>query len=189
MKIIYLDVETTGFDEKTCGLLQVAGIISANGKSEEFDLIMNPGDVVYDRDSAIINENLTMKQIKEAPPSIDVFNQFIQLLSKYVNRYNSKDKFHVVAYNGNFDMQFLRAWFLKHNDQYFGSWFWHPVLDVMYLAAFHLLGKRHLMDNFKLSTVYEFLFEEDFPNAHYGLDDVRATKRILNYILTKQGGL
>lgn len=59
------------------------------------------------------------------PPMGEIYKQFVDLLSKYVDRYNKKDKFFLAGYNiASFDNSFLRAWFIQNGDKYFGSWFW-----------------------------------------------------------------
>ena len=55
MKLIYLDTETTGFDPKVNGLLQLAGCIQIDAKVvEKFDWKMKPvnDDVVYAESAA-----------------------------------------------------------------------------------------------------------------------------------------
>lgn len=33
-------------------------------------------------------------------------------------------------------------WFEKSRDKYFGSWFYFPPIDVMGMAAVHLISRR-----------------------------------------------
>ena len=83
-------------------------------------------------------------------------------------------------------MDFLRGWFDRNNESYFGSWFYFPPLDVMQIAAFQLLGKRHLMPNFQLTSVYEEIIGEPMIDAHDALVDIKATRILLNKILENQ---
>jgi len=128
MKIIYIDLETTGTDPKKNGIIQIAGTISANGESEDFNFLMCPrNETVYDR-TALQKNGKTRGEIATYPHSSEVFPKFIALLSKYVNRFDKADKFYFVGYNSSFDMDFLREWFSQNEEAYFGSWFWYPRL-------------------------------------------------------------
>ncbi len=58
-----------------------------------------------------------------------------------------------MAYNARFDAYHVRAWFDKNGDKFFGSWFFHPPIDVMRLAAVHVMRKRAGMSDFRLPIV------------------------------------
>jgi len=186
VKILYIDTETTGLDPKRNAVIQLAGTISADGITEDFDIRVAPREGAIIEPGAMAKNGSTLDQIKSYPSSATSYKAFVDLLSKYVNKHDTKDKYHFVGYNSNFDMDFIRAWFEQNGDTYFGSWFWYPSLDVMSLAAFHLIGKRHELANFKLGTVYRYLFGEDFEDAHEAGSDIKATRRILNHIMAEQ---
>lgn len=183
---MYIDTETTGLDKENDDIIQLAGIISANGQKEEFDFKIRPRPGTVLTDSAFQAHLITNEEMQAYPPASEVFPKFMALLNKYVNRYDRMDKFFFVAYNADFDMNFLRKLFDHQEERYFSSWFFHPALDVMQIANFHLLGKRHQMKNFKLITVYEELMGHPFENAHDALADIRATKEVLNKIVENQ---
>ena len=185
MKICYIDVETSGLDKEKCALLQLSGAIIIGGKlQEEFDFFVKPFE-----DDAIDPEALeicgfTEEQITSDPTfrnPKDVHNDFTKLLGKYVNKYKKEDKFYLAGYNSHsFDHQFLRQFFLKCGDKYMGSWFFFPSIDIMLIAAYKLIGKRHLLENFKLMTVAKFLgIEVDEEKAHSAIYDIRITRQIL----------
>lgn len=186
MKIIYIDTETTGVNPKVNAVIQIAGTISVPGKSEDFDIRIAPRPEARIDEGAMARNGTTLEQMKSYPSSADSYKQFISLLSKYVDRYDRNDKLYFVGYNSSFDADFIREWFVQNNDEYFASWFWNPTLDVMQLVAFHLIGRRHELANFKLGTVYKYLFGEDFENAHEAGSDIKATRRILNYVMEQQ---
>ena len=56
----------------------------------------------------------------------------------------------------------------------------------MQKAAFHLMGRRPFMKNFKLITVYEELMGKPMVDAHDALADIRATREILNKIIEEE---
>lgn len=185
MKIIYLDTETTGIVCPESGLIQLAGAIEIDGEVVErfnFQVRPFPKDVVS-------NEALTINGVTDRELALRdrpgrVFSMFLSLLERYVDRFERSDKFHLVGYNARFDAEHLRAWFEKNGDKYFGSWFWHPAVDVMNFAATVLMGQRPDMGNFKLATVAEALGipvdEEKIHDASY---DIELTRLIFRRLL------
>ena len=106
------------------------------------------------------------------------------MLGKYVDKFNKKDKFHLVGYNNaSFDNQFFRAFFTQNNDVYFGSWFWADSLDVMVLAANHLRKERARLVDFKLKTVAAHLgIEVDESRLHDAEYDIDLTYQIFKIV-------
>lgn len=104
------------------------------------------------------------------------------LLGKYIDKYDRNDKYHFIGYNARFDADFVRKLFEKNGDQYFGSWFWFPPIDVMNLAAVDLLKLRNTLPNFKLATVIEKygIKSEEEKELHDAYTDVRLTQKLFN---------
>jgi len=186
MKFIYIDTETTGLDPIKDDIIQLAGIVSVDGVSEEFNFRIKPRPGNHITDAAYMAHLITDKEAQEYPPASEVLPQFMDILKKYINRYDKKDKFFFIAYSAVFDFDFLRNFFEINGEQYFGSWFYFPPLDVMQLAAFHLMGRRAELKNFQLATVYEELIGKPLENAHDAMADISATKEILNKIVANQ---
>lgn len=117
----------------------------------------------------------------------DVFARLVQMLSKYVDKYNKKDKFHLVGYNNRgFDDNFFRGFFLQNGDQYFGSWFWSDSIDVLVLASTFLAARRHDLPNFKLATVAEALgIDINAGKLHDASFDIDITKQVFDFIMSK----
>jgi DNA polymerase III epsilon subunit-like protein len=93
-----------------------------------------------------------------------------------------------VGYNARFDADFIRSFFEKCGDQYFGSWFWFPPIDVMNLALIKLMDKRATMPNFKLATVANVLGLEPEGRLHEAHADIRLTQQIFNNLTGGQDG-
>ena len=187
MKIIYIDVETTGLGCPESGLVQLAGAVELDGEVvERFDFRMRPfpGDAVSDEALAV--NGLTRKDLEGYEDPAVVFRAFLGLLGKYVDRYDRTDKFHMVAYNAVFDAEHLRAWFEKNRDCYFGSWFWHPPLDVMGMAAFVLTTRRHTIADFRLPTVAGALgFDVDEKRMHDAGYDIVLTRKLFRHLFER----
>jgi DNA polymerase-3 subunit epsilon len=106
------------------------------------------------------------------------YSSFIKMLSKYVNKYDRQDKMFFIGYNARFDFDFMRAWFEKCGDKYFGSWFYFPPIDVMNQAIIQLIHERHLLPNFKLQTVADYLKIEADGKYHDALKDIDITEKL-----------
>ncbi|MBW7995336.1 MAG: 3'-5' exonuclease [Candidatus Glassbacteria bacterium] len=180
LKRLFCDCETSGLDNKKHAVLQIAGIVEINGKvEEEFNLRAAPIDGDSCSAQALEVNGLTMEQIQAFPPAEGAYATFCSILEKYVNKFDRSDKLSFLAYNASFDADFIRQWFKKLNDNYFGSWFFNPPIDVMVLAAHHLEPERHKMPNFKLATVAEYLgIEFSEGDLHDALFDVKLCREI-----------
>ena len=114
----------------------------------------------------------------------EVYVKFVNMLSKYVDKFDKKDKFFLVGYNNaSFDNHFLKAFFVQNGDNYFYSWFWVNSIDVMVLSTQHLMRKRHEMTDFKQETVARALgIQIDSAKLHDASYDIQLTKKIYNRI-------
>ena len=157
MKQIYLDTETTGTDPSVNGVWQIAGMIVLGKTVIPFNYKMSPftGDII--EPVALEMSGMTEEELFKLPYPVNVHREFTALMGKHVNKYDKFDKFIFYGYNARFDSNFLREWFSKCGDKYFGSWFWTPPVDLMSTAAFFLGRERSRMPNFKLETVVKYL--------------------------------
>lgn len=191
MKKLFYDLETTGLDKRECGIHQISGCVEINGQIKEyFDFKLRPINGCKIEDAAIhlLNQRgITLDTILEYPDPQKTFNEFKKLLSKYISKYNPKDKFHLCGYNNrSFDDDFLRNFFIKMQDRYFGSFFWQNTIDVMSTASDFLVDVRHMLPNFKLTTVASFLrLEVDSSRLHDAEYDIELTHLI--YTIARSG--
>ena len=178
-KFIYLDLETGGLDYKKHPILQLAGIINVGADHEEFNFKIIP---YMECDNEALEINGLGEVTEEFEDAYMVYNKFLRILDKYIDKFDKTDKFNLVTYNGhNFDCQFLREFFEYNKNLYFGSYFFYPSIDMMLLAAYAAIGQRHKLPNFKLGTVARSLgIEVDESNLHDALFDVKLTKEIFN---------
>jgi DNA polymerase-3 subunit epsilon len=164
MKQIFIDTETTGVNPRLNGIWQIAGQIrtlrAMPGLEEaqwtvprKFNYLMRPFPDDIIEDSALAIAGKTREEILSYPEPWQVHHQFTSMLAEEVNKFDRRDKFFFLAYNARFDDDFLREWFVKIGDKYYGSWFWVPVIDIMALAADVLQRFRADMPDFKQATV------------------------------------
>lgn len=182
MKLLYLDLETTGLNPYKNGVIQIAGIIEIDKKiSEEFDLKCNifPRDEIVKQ--ALECNGITTDQIKSFPDPEVTYDSLINILRKYVDKFDRNDKFTVVGQNVIYDLNMLRSWFYKNNDKFFGSWFYNQTIDLLQLAALLKYIGLFPVNDLKLTTMAEYLGLDYY--AHDALSDIRATRTILKHLI------
>lgn len=191
MKLVFFDLETTGTNPGKHGIHQISGQIVIDGVvKESFDFHVQPNPKALIEEEALKVGGVTREQIFAYPPMQQVYQEFVAMLSKYVDKFNKKDKFFLVGYNNAaFDNQFLRGFFLQNGDVYFGSWFWSNSIDVMVLASAYLATRRPEMENFKLSTVAKTLgIVVNDDSLHDAMYDIELTKAVFDIVTGNQYG-
>ncbi len=192
-KYVLIDTETTGTDPVKNGIIQLSGIIvverpgdESNGEAS-FDLKMQPFPADIIEDSALAVTGTTREELATRMLCFDGYKEFLRLLGRHISKFDRHDKAWMVGYNVGFDDSFLRQWFQKAGDKYFGSWFWWPPIDVAVLAAMKLRDRRADLPDFKQGTVAEALgIEVDKTPLHDALYDIGICRQIYN-ICTGEG--
>jgi len=181
MKLFYYDTETTGVKHWRNGIHQISGCIEIDGEVKEyFDIKLQPNPSCDIEDDALAVAGITRDDLKTYMSFRDGYKALIEIISKYVDKFNKTDKFFMVGYNNAaFDNQFMRGLFLQNGDNYFGSWFWANTIDVMVLATQKLLNERIGMVNFKQMTVAKQLgIQVDETKLHDAAYDIDLTRQI-----------
>jgi len=188
VKLIYIDVETTGIPYPQSGLIQLAGAIEIDDNNPTFfQYHVQPFSADVIEEEALSINGITREAMASFYNPGKVYRDFTNLLGLYVDRYGRADKFHFIGYNAIFDSNHLRAWFEKNGDQYFGSWFYFPPIDVMGMAAVYLMSRRAGMKDFKLLTVARELgLKVDEARAHDARYDVEVTREMFRILGDKE---
>ncbi len=189
MKKIYIDLETTGLHPKENGVTQLAGIIEIDGEvKEKFNIFSRPFAADVITQEALDVTKKTKDEVLAYQSARIAYGQLVNILERYVSRYDRKDKFLFIGYNSRFDMDMLRGFFEKNGDQYIGSWFFFPPLDIMNLAIYFLSDQRHKLKDFKLGTIADHfgLTISTMDNLHDALVDIEITMQIEKKIIELQ---
>ena len=188
MKLAYIDTETTGLDSRKNGIHQLSLIIDLVDEHtgeikmvEKHDFKINPAPSLEINDDAL---KVSGAKREDFPTydSEDVFKRkFCQILGKYCDKFNKKDKFYLVGYNVQFDSEMLKALFERCNDPYMHSWFFFPSVDVAQIAL-PLIGNAIRIEtpSFNLTTCAKlFGITLDENRMHDALYDIEVTREVL----------
>lgn len=176
VKLFFFDLETTGLSHVSHGIHQIAVRLYVDYKLvKEFncDVQPFPNDVIDEKALEIGGKTIDSLKIDHIAPN-KLYTSFSNLLNANCDKFSKQDKIFLCGYNNaSFDNQFLRSFFTKSGDKYFGSYFWSSPIDVFVLASQYLLNQRHEMPDFKLETVARKLGidvqSQDLHNAFYDL--------------------
>ena len=181
MKIFYVDTETTGIDCTKNGIIQISGMIEIDGEvKEKFNFKLKPFIRDEINDEALEVSHTTKEMLESYDDPEIIYSGLIKILEKYCNKFDKNDKFLVAGYNVRFDVDFLRMFFIKCGDHYFGSWFKWELVDPM--PILHFMGAMGWinLENYKLSTVCQYLGIE--LDAHDAFNDISATRDVIKRI-------
>ena len=181
-KIFYFDTETTGLDPRKHDIIQLAYIVEINGEvKEEGEFRLQPMDYDTIEKGALEVNKTTIEQLKTYPQPKLVHGQIVNLLDKYVDKYNKQDKFLPAGFSVKFDMDMFRAFFFKNNHKYFGSYFGYYMLDPVPFLMFWEYKGLIKLDSYKLVDVCKYF--DIKIDAHDALSDIKATRELIHKLM------
>jgi DNA polymerase III subunit epsilon len=184
MKVMYLDTETTGVDPKINDIVQLAAIIEIDGREmETFKMNCHPFDWNAVEDKALEVNRITREDLETFPAPVQMHTALTKVLGKYVNKYDRMDKLTIAGQKADFDAGFLREFFFKNGDQYYGSWFNYRHVDLLAVVRFLRYAGRLKIENDKLTTVAEYFGVA--LDAHDALEDIRATRELIKILIDR----
>ena len=184
-KIIFIDTETGGVNTEKSALIQLSGIIRVNKKDvETFNFFIKPFVNSEVNEKALEVQGRTLQELKTEKyvEEKEVYKQFVNLLDKYVDKYDKTDKFIVAGYNVRFDVDMLKAFFQRHGNNFLFSYLDSSMLDPLYsIRLLQVAGILPVLENNKLETWCKHFGIE--LKAHDSLEDVKATKKIIGKLI------
>ena len=182
MKRVFVDTETTGLDKKIHGVIQIAALVEINGKVvEKFEGKCAPlEDDKVDLGAIKVAGYQTEEEVRSLPPSTQLYSDFVNLLARYVDRFDKYDKFHWYGYNANFDFEFVWSWFFKHGDNTFRAFVWTPPICILNLAGFVLETERPRLSSYtQMSIARHLQIGVEGDRIHDALYDIEVSRNIL----------
>lgn len=182
LKLLFIDLETTGLDHERCGVIQIAGTIDYIYEGfrvetkDTFNFELKPFKGQICEAGAMKLLNTTPEQLATRTDPVFGYAELINVFDKHIDRFNKEDKFFMVGQNPSFDYKFMDAFFKKNGSKYFYAYVNYHLLDVgIFTAMFRALGKIKC-ENIKLETVCKML---GVPlEAHNAKNDIEATRNI-----------
>lgn len=186
LKVLWVDVETTGLVPGKHGIFQMAFIVEIGGKVVDRDnFFMNPEGREFDP-KALEVTGYTEERIKSFPNWKVAYKRIISFLKKWVNPRDKTDKFLVAGQNVKFDVDFWMDFWKACEDDYLYSYIKSGAfIDTLYMVTvlqwagiLPLTERRRNEDLAKLMGV-----ELSGVTLHNALEDIELTRKIGNKML------
>nr|DAW48770.1 MAG TPA: DNA polymerase III subunit alpha [Caudoviricetes sp.] len=185
-KIIFIDTETGGVNPEKAALIQLSGIIRIDKKDvEKFNFYIKPFENSEVTEKALEVQGRTLEDLKtdKYVEEKEVYKQFINLLDKYIDKYDRTDKFIVAGYNVRFDVDILKAFFQRHGNNFLFSYLDSSMLDPLYsIRLLQIAEVLPVLENNKLETWCKYFGIE--LKAHDSLEDIEATKKLIGKLIS-----
>lgn len=185
-KIIFIDTETGGVNPEKAALIQLSGIIRIDKKDvEKFNFYIKPFENSEVTEKALEVQGRTLEELKtdKYVEEKEVYKQFINLLDKYIDKYDKSDKFIVAGYNVRFDVDILKAFFQRHGNNFLFSYLDSSMLDPLYsIRLLQIAEVLPVLENNKLETWCKHFGIE--LKAHDSLEDIEATKKLIGKLIS-----
>ena len=156
-EVVVFDLETTGFDPKSCQIIEIGAVKIIDGSIvETFQTLINPNIPIPPE--IIKLTHIDDEMVADAPSIEQVLPDFYKFVNGAV----------LSAYNIDFDYSFL-----SHYGEKYRLKFNNEQIDTLKLAR----DKVPSLSNYKLGTVVKAL-DITLNNAHRALADAYATAKV-----------
>ena len=174
IKTLWVDLETTGIDPCDSKIIELAAI--CNDKVFHEYCIPDYFPIKFHETTEITG--ITWEFLKENGISErEIYIRFIVFLDYIVDKFDKSDKMFFCGFSTKFDSDFIRELFKKNRNNFYGSYFYSAIFDVMSVFAGEAIaGKVDIPENFQLSTLCKE-FNIEFK-AHSAIEDIKATIRL-----------
>ena len=183
MKLLYVDVETTGVDAQRNGIVQIAWIIEIDGEvATEASFVVNPPAWAEIEPDAIAVHGISENEFRRGLTYREVHDRLESDMARYVDRYERTDKFRLSGYNVRFDFDFLRRLWEDCGDRYLGAWIQYGQFIDPFGAfpIWQLAGVVPSLPNLQLATVARAFGVTDVAGAHDALADLHMTRAVVH---------
>lgn len=184
LKQLFIGTKTSGLDPDRNAIIEIGGIIRVEDEpSHQFTFYAQPFPDDTVEEAALKVNGYTYNDIAEFPLPKEAHAEFTQLLSKYVDKCDKRDKFFMYGWNVDFDDRFMRAFFRKCGDKYYSSYILWPSVNIASLVTLFLREKYFDISGFHLHTVCAYFgIEVDEVRRHTALYDALLTMEVYDRI-------
>lgn len=196
MKILFIDVETTGVDAEKCAITQIGAILDdfEREKSERLNLKVRPHADALIEEEALKITGITREDL-ESEDRLSPNEAYSNLMDmcQFPRRVYAEHRVFMCGYNIlGFDQKFIYNMAHRAGDMYPHGKFHWPGIDVAPIASFYLGEKRRALKNFKLMTAaaalginVEEMSTKMNMDAHDAMFDIEVTRKMY-YMLAKK---
>lgn len=195
MKTFWFDCETSGLDPDVHGIIEIGFLVEIDGEIKEtHQILMDPTKMPKGWRPALMTaealniQRRTEEEVLSYQSIARGYQELKDVLEKYVDPYDPKDKFVAAGYNVKFDMDFLQQLWIICGDSYFRSWFQFAVLDPVQIMAFlQYTGRIKYSGSMKLAELAHH-FGVERQGAHDALVDIHMTRDLVKAINSSISG-
>lgn len=183
LKRIYIDTETGSVDKERAALLQLSAVVEIDGEVKgTFNRWAKPHENAEVTGRALEIQGYSWKNLEDPHriSPLQLLTDFEYFMSSHVDKFDRKDKFILLGFNVRFDEDILRTFYKMLGNNYYGSWFHSPSVDVMAILAHIYAPNRLDLENFKLGTVMNAngITVQDGLPLHDSRADICATYQL-----------
>ena len=181
-KVLWLDTETTGLDAVKNDVIQMAAIIEIDGQVDcSFEFTCQPHNYDNVDQRALDVHGMQMNQLMSFEAPYKVKQQVEGVFKRYIDKFDKNDKFILAGYNVDFDARFMRQWWSKCGDKWWGSYVDYKSFDIYPMFFNYARMAKLSLENHKLVTAaahFGISFGEE--GAHDAMADIRVTREVGN---------
>lgn len=162
-KIVFIDTLATGLNPEKCAIYNIGGIFcqEEHDKLKEvfrFEYRIKPFEGARITDSSLWTGGIMRMHLASYQPQDQAFEKFFNMMKEQIEIRDPKDKIYIAGFNtSQFDVPYIRNWFLRNSNQRFRDCFFVQTLDMMSISALVLKEERGAMPDFHLETTARFL--------------------------------
>jgi len=140
-------------------------------------------------EKAIKVHGIKRQTMQKFPHRSEAYRKLMRIIRKYVSGFSYRDKFMIVGYNVQFDIDFFRIFLNRElssseeSGKYeFQNFFFNTGIDILPVLRFMAAtGRMPMPSNFKQTTVAKLLNVAKYQ-AHSALSDIEVTRLLKRYL-------
>ena len=179
-RLLFIDTETGGLDPDRHSLLSVAFVVWENQEIiDSKEILINDGVLSVTEEALSINKIDLEKHKQSAMTAADAIREILSFTGKH---FPGKTKITLAGHNVHFDVNFLRTFFARNNED-FSKHFSHRIIDTSSVLHYLYLAGRISKKAVSSDEAFE-LFDIKVEGRHTALGDAVATAQLFNRLLS-----